>query len=626
MSEGGKPGILQDLGERALLLPGAVERALRANDRAKYYFTLMQLAARHAQEPGAPAPTLKADREAAGIDATELDGLIAGARREDGLLRIPGADTIHAAIVLCLEEMIAPLELADDAAAFPARLARALRELPAVEGDGVPERYVATLARAGGDSLHGLVLDLHRELNRLQGRLSGDSIGGAPAYGLLAPDRALVEAFVRGVARTAALKFDHPGLQTLATRAGDTLVLQNDLGTTDTHVLVVRIDGLTATIVHADPHLRRAHFLQALVANDGVRWSESRAREASWVAGEVYHMCTGTYAAPDRAALASFLERLGSRLVFLIDWNRARKRLAAFVDGDAAVAILRWAADQEVGHRAFLQAGGERLVNDAIDRGARTSVRYGQRLDEVMGRDAAVDFLRSVLRLASEGLARRRSQDFLRDQIRAELLGRLDTVELTLLRLAAEHATAIVELADAVDAGLRDPASAAVTAQRAGALEAGADAVVRRVRALAAGTARAGFVMLLGEADDAADHLEEVAYLLTLELAPLAPRLARLAALMPAAARTWLACLQAAERLQRGDRAQVAALLEQVERLVAIEHESDAAQREVVTALVRDGVDARLLPIALAAAGGLEQAADAFTHCALALRDQAIGG
>ena len=40
------------------------------------------------------------------------------------------------------------------------------------------------------------------------------------AYGLAAEDRPRVAAFVRGVRRTSPLKFDHPGLETTATRAG----------------------------------------------------------------------------------------------------------------------------------------------------------------------------------------------------------------------------------------------------------------------------------------------------------------------------------------------------------------------------------------------------------------------
>jgi hypothetical protein len=57
---------------------------------------------------------------------------------------------------------------------------------------------------------------------------------------------------MRGVNATRALKLDHPGLDTAATRDGARLLLQNDIGTNDAHVLVIQVEGLR---VHA--HLLR---------------------------------------------------------------------------------------------------------------------------------------------------------------------------------------------------------------------------------------------------------------------------------------------------------------------------------------------------------------------------------
>ena len=77
---------------------------------------------------------------------------------------------------------------------------------------------------------------------------------GATVYGLTDTDRALVAAFMAGVNSTAPLKFDHPGLGTTATHAGDRLVIQNDIGTTDAHVLVLHVVGLTLTVMYTDIH------------------------------------------------------------------------------------------------------------------------------------------------------------------------------------------------------------------------------------------------------------------------------------------------------------------------------------------------------------------------------------
>ena len=74
-----KTKIVDFLGENALVLPAFLNAAIAANERAKYLMTLLQVAADQAQHPQAPAPTLRAEREACGIAATELDRAVARA-------------------------------------------------------------------------------------------------------------------------------------------------------------------------------------------------------------------------------------------------------------------------------------------------------------------------------------------------------------------------------------------------------------------------------------------------------------------------------------------------------------------------------------------------------------------
>ena len=157
--------------------------------------------------------------------------------------------------------------------------------------------------REAGDSLHLLVMDLHKELNRLQQRLATETIDGAQVYGVLDDDRPLIAAFMAGVNRTRELKFDHPGLGTTATRSGERLVIQNDIGTTEAHVLVVHVEGGAC---HADLH-RRAHRPPGLLP-EPVR-SFRRALAGHGVAAgrgapeDLYHLCLGTYGpGPDRHA------------------------------------------------------------------------------------------------------------------------------------------------------------------------------------------------------------------------------------------------------------------------------------------------------------------------------------
>jgi hypothetical protein len=77
---------------------------------------------------------------------------------------------------------------------------------------------------------------------------------------------------MRGVNRTARLKFDHPGLGATATRSGERLVLQNDIGTTDAHVLVIHVEGLAAAVTYTDVHLQRLIFFQSLFDRFAVEW------------------------------------------------------------------------------------------------------------------------------------------------------------------------------------------------------------------------------------------------------------------------------------------------------------------------------------------------------------------
>ena len=63
-----KRSIVKELGEEGLLLPGLVNSAFAANDRIKYYFTLLQTAREKAENPQLELPSLKTERENADED------------------------------------------------------------------------------------------------------------------------------------------------------------------------------------------------------------------------------------------------------------------------------------------------------------------------------------------------------------------------------------------------------------------------------------------------------------------------------------------------------------------------------------------------------------------------------
>src|SRR5262249_47068540 len=246
----------------------------------------------------------------------------------------------------------------------------------------------------GHDSLRQLAADLHSELDRLRSSVSRESIEGARAYGLTETDRALVRAFIKGINDAEPVKLAYPGVGTTATRDGDRLAIKNDLGTTDVQAVELHLESYTATVMYADQHRPRIRFFRDLLQPYDVTWEMVPVS-----AGAEHEMAVGRYTAATQEELEAFLTRLGSRLVHLIDWNRARKSLSRVVKGADAVAVLKWAAENGIGHRAFLLAGDVQLIHTALERATPTELRSTERLDALLGRDAARQFLMAVLRI-----------------------------------------------------------------------------------------------------------------------------------------------------------------------------------------------------------------------------------
>ena len=158
--------------------------------------------------------------------------------------------------------------------------------------------------------------------------LADEVIDGAHVWALDPADRPRITAFMQGLNRTRAAKFDHPGLDKAATRDGVRLLIQNDIGTNDAHVLVVQFEGLGMMLTYFDLHTARFTFFQALLTGIGATWSGVGARNTPGLNdGSDYTLGTAQFDCVDGAALLVALEGLGARIVFLIDWNLARKRL-----------------------------------------------------------------------------------------------------------------------------------------------------------------------------------------------------------------------------------------------------------------------------------------------------------
>ncbi len=642
MSE--KARIVAALGEFRLLLPALLNEALAANDRAKYRLTLLQTARGHADAPGGVAVDLRTERLASGIEDSSYDDVVAGTVKLGvDTYTMPLASELCASLRDDLLAMIAPFEAAqkEEAHLYQQRLDGLsfqswLAEDGSIIGAGISAMTSGDAAR--GDSLHLLIMDLHKSLNRLQAEIATENVEGALTYGLRASERSLVAAFMKGVRRTQQLKFDHPGLGTTASRIGVKLILQNDIGTTDAHVLVVHVDGLAVTVTYSDNHLPRLFFFQGMFTDWEVEWCDIQSRTDQAFENGVYHLCVSNYTARDKADLKAYLTYLGSRLVFLIDWNRARKRLQLLVKRQEALSLLSWAAANDTGHMAFLKAGGERMIFDALQFVAGGTISYGITLDELLGTEAAGSFMRFILKTCAHGLLKKRPLALIRDEARVELYKYYHSAQQNLLDLVSNHAALSVEIAAAIRDGLLAVSRPEVfpsferIGQRAKEWERKADEVVITARELAIHSEQADAVrQLLEVADDITDELEEAAFHLTLlKVDDLAEEirlpLATLARLLVEGTQEYLKAIENARGIQRsGSPDDMHDFLESIHRIVAIEQQSDMVQREVRKVLVDYATDYRQAFVIAESAKKLESAADALMHTGMILRDQILG-
>ena len=638
-----KAQAVASLGQRRLMLPAWVKGALSANDRLKVYLTVLQAAWAHAAHPNRDLPDLAKEIAATGLDAGWLHDMVAAATRIDEDLLVPDLSRLVRCLADELGKMARPVLETTKASEEPhRRVQHWLDWLAALPADRMSDGQVEALThgrRGGLDSLHLLVMDLHKQINRLSGELASEVIDGANVWDLKPEDRVLVAAFMRGLNRTAALKFAHPGLETAATRDGERLLLQNDIGTNDAHVLVLQVSGRAITLTYSDLHRSRLEFFQLLLAPFGARWSalESRA-SVDLNDGEAYSVGTAQFDCPDDRALEAALEGIASRIVFLIDWNRARKRLQAFVGKEEAIAVLADAARLEVGHRAWLQVGGERLIFAAMQAAGEGAFRIGDRLDEVIGVTDARAFLVAVMQLACDALRGGQPSALVADETRMLLAQhvRHRTSEFDLL---AEHAAYCHALAQAVSDGLAHGAessskAAQELAARAKAWERKADHLVMQAREKAERQPRWRSIAKLAEQfDDVADALEEAAFLISLIAdhhlqgwnADVREVLARLAATVLQATQDQVKALAIARTLGAdSETVDNDAFLAATWRVLQAERQCDAMLRDARRVILGAVQDAPSLMLASDLAAALEGASDRLLTAAYALRDVAF--
>jgi uncharacterized protein Yka (UPF0111/DUF47 family) len=292
---------------------------------------------------------------------------------------------------------------------------------------------------------------------------------------------------------------------------------------------------------------------------------------------------------------------------------------------------LRWAADNDIGHRGFLELGGARLINDAIEATAGSSMHFGDRMCDVLGDAETIELTHFVFKTASEGLLSGQSHGFIQDRIRVALATHFTNEERKLLRLALDQAGLIFEIASLVRDGLHgEQAAADRRASRSRGYEHDADRLVSETRAVV--LRRPDYTILrlsMEAADDAADALEDAAFFLAvdaLEGKPMA-LLQDLAELLVEAAQEWIKALGDGEQIARvAGREETEDFLAAFDRLAALEHQADDAERALTAAAIRDARDFRQLHLFTAIGSRLEAASDALKRASLILHQHVLKG
>ena len=273
-----KTRIVEYLGHSELVLPQLVEEGLAANDRAKVRLAILQATAHHARNPALEPADISEDCRRVGIDADPMQALLKGAHMAPGhTIGAPGLERLIDDLIADVGVMIAPVAAADAGTGevVKKRLVSISEKIPLVS-DSIAERDVADLIDVTSDkatSLHRLIMDLHKKLNVLAADCADEDVAGARVRGLRPDDVPIVAAFMKGLEETRHLKFDHPGLDTTATRSGDRVVIQNDIGTTDAHVILVSVQGCSVEVHYTDVHRARAEFFVGLLSRFAATWT-----------------------------------------------------------------------------------------------------------------------------------------------------------------------------------------------------------------------------------------------------------------------------------------------------------------------------------------------------------------
>jgi uncharacterized protein Yka (UPF0111/DUF47 family) len=279
--------------------------------------------------------------------------------------------------------------------------------------------------------------------------------------------------------------------------------------------------------------------------------------------------------------------------------------------------------------------GGAQLIYGIVDQAKRSPFQFGDDFGDVLGKDRAIDLLKFTLRTCAEGLLQSKSEFLIRDEIRVELTRHFHGIDEDILEIASDHATQVIEIATTVRDGLvqvvnDDTEAMQRNAERARKWESQADSLLNKGRMLIRRTNTSRiFETVLSNADDAADSLEDAAFLLTqtskVDVPPeLFEPLLNLAEIANNCAMENLKVIENAKSIRYGSQADMEDFLESVDRVSTLEHDADDVLREATTVMLKSTTDFKQLYLVSAIANKIEDATDSFIKASITLKDYAL--
>ena len=200
------------------------------------------------------------------------------------------------------------------------RSKRRLRRKPRIRSSWRDIARLTGISGGDGDSLHRLVMDLHKALNRLSASHAEEVLAGAHVYGLRPEDRSAVEAFMRGVEVDPQAEIRSSGSCDHRVASGARLTIQNDIGETDAHVVVIAVER-----GRGDGHLHRCSSGAREILHRPVprifpvQWSGLDRKSAEGLGDDgVFYLVTGRFRSRRRQE-PRCLPRSGWRLAGLPD-------------------------------------------------------------------------------------------------------------------------------------------------------------------------------------------------------------------------------------------------------------------------------------------------------------------